>query len=249
MPRAATHSSTAPRLAIALLALLATHGCAATPVPAPAGDVDRRAVYQQIANVLPRAHFGWGEPPGVIEMAASTRADGPPPTPPPLIANERGFRVVAHVYRPRDAWIPYDAIEAVTSEWSAMPNVLFAALPVLPLQARRLTVVFDAAQVPSLRENLLADAKRLEAISRETGVAGPWVFAQQVRAELEAAEATHGPGRMALHIDFMVPIPAVIPWRGEDWRTGEAFAWAAANPNAPELEPLEPVAPAASAGE
>lgn len=246
MLRPATHGSTAPRLALAALALLAAHGCAAAPVPAPAGDVERRALYQQIANALPRAHFGWGDPPGVIEMAASTRADGPAPGPPPLTANERGFRVVAHVYRPREVWVPYGAIVAVTSEWSALPNALFVALPVLPLQARRLSVVFDAAQVPGLREDLLADAQRLEAISRETGVAGPWVFAQQVRAELEAAEATHGPGRMALYFDFMVPIPAVVPWRGEDWRTGEAFAWAAAHPNAPELEPA---APAATAGE
>ena len=44
---------------LALLAvLLGGSGCAVV-VPAPAGEVDPRPLYQRIANALPEAHFGW----------------------------------------------------------------------------------------------------------------------------------------------------------------------------------------------
>ncbi len=227
---------TRPLVTVLALAALFGPGCAAAPVPAPAGEVDRRALYQRIANALPRAEFGWGDPPGVIDMAASTRAEGREPPPAAEVCNERGFRVTPHVYRPRSVWVPYQAIETVTAEWRVMPNALLVPLVIAPLQARRLTVVIDASRIPGLLEGLQADAKRLEGISREIGLGGPWAFAQQVKNELAAVEAEHGAGRLAIHFDYMVPIPAAIPWRGEDWRTGQAFAWAAAHPDAPELE-------------
>ena len=78
-------------LALVLLASLA--GCR-TVVEAPA-EAEPRATYQTIANALPEADFGFGSPPGIAELSASAKAEGPPPELQPLKATERGFRIRA----------------------------------------------------------------------------------------------------------------------------------------------------------
>ena len=123
-----------PRPLLLALLLLALAGCR-TVVEAPAGEVDRRAVYQQIADALPEATFDWGSPPGIVEMSASARAEGPAPEPMPLLATERGFRLRYQVYRTHTIWVPYRALREVSTSWEPFPNVLFCLLPVLPLQS------------------------------------------------------------------------------------------------------------------
>jgi hypothetical protein len=223
-----------PRTAPLLLALLALAGCR-TVVEAPEGEVDRRALYQAIANALPEAEFGWGEPPAIAEMSASAKAEEKPPEPQALKATERGFRVRYQAYRTRTAWIPYEAIEEVSYAWDAMPNALFAALIVVPYQVGRCTVVFDATQVEGLLDRLNADVARLESISREIGMGGPWSHAQEVKWKIEDDAAAYGQGRLAVHFNLGSGVPAWIPYGGASKDLAEAFAWAAANPDAEEL--------------
>lgn len=224
-PRAAVHA------AAGLLLALGAAGCR-TPAVAPA-EAEPRAMYQQVANELPRAHWGVGEPPGIVRLSASYKAEGPREEPPPLVANERGFRVVWEHYRPRSAVVPYDAITAVEYGWSLLPNAILAPLLVVPLQAWRVTVVLDDARVPDIRAGIEADAARLEQVAREVGMGGPWSHAQDLKAKLKDDAATWGPGRLALHFDFLSPVPAWLPVAGKARRAAEAFAWAAEQARAP----------------
>ncbi|RMG09968.1 MAG: hypothetical protein D6731_18505 [Planctomycetota bacterium] len=217
-----------------LVLLLALAGCRAVVGP-PEGAVDRREVYQAIANALPRADFGWGDPPGVVRLAASVKREGGGAPLPPLKADEHGFRVRYAVYRPRCVDIPYAAIEEVAYEYRPLPNVLFAALLVLPLQIGRATVVFDANRVPGLVEQVKKDLRRLEAVGREVGLGGPWAHAQEIKWKIASDAEAYGTGRLALHFDFPAGVPAWIPFRGRAGRVAEAFAWAAAHPDAPPL--------------
>ncbi|MCO5168457.1 MAG: hypothetical protein M9894_19120 [Planctomycetes bacterium] len=229
-------------LAVTLAALLC--GCRTTATP-PEGAVESREMYQAVANALPRASFGWGSPPGVVGLAASTKAEGPAPAPEPPLANARGVRVVVEVYRPRSVTIPFAAVEQVTYAWRTLPNALLAPLLVVPLQAVRATVVFDARQVDGFLPALERDIARLEAISREVGMGGPWGHAQGVKAKLADDAAEYGPGRVAMHFDYFVPLPAAIPYRTPARRTAEAFAWCAAQaarPPAPAEAPSGPTA-------
>ena len=221
------------RLLLLLLPLLA--GCA-TQVAAPA-EVDRRQVYQRIANTLPQASFGWGERPGVVDMAASTKAEGPLPELPRLKATERGFMVVVDVYRPRQIWIPYSAIESCWTEWQAFPNAVLVPLILVPFQINTAKIVIDVASVEGFLGNLERDIKRLEQISREIGLGGPWSHAQNVKAKLADDAAVYGAGKLALHVSYATPWFPWWPVGGAARETAEAFAWAAANPDAPELEP------------
>ena len=220
---------------LALLALPLLAGCA-SQVAAPA-EVDRRQVYQRIANTLPQASFGWGERPGVVDMAASTKAEGPLPELPRLKATERGFMVVVDVYRPRQVWIPYRAIESCWSEWQAFPNAVLVPLILVPFQINTAKIVIDVQAVEGFLGDLERDIKRLEQISREIGLGGPWSHAQNVKAKLADDAAVFGAGKLALHVSYATPWFPWWPVGGEAEETAAAFAWAAANPDAPELEP------------
>ena len=221
-----------------VLALLPLAGCH-TVVEAPT-DVDRRDIYQRIANALPESSFGWGTPPGIATMSASARAEGPPLEPEALKANEEGFRIRYQVYRVRTAWIPYSALHEVSTSWNVVPNAFFAPLLIVPLQSVRATVVFDANQVPGLITHIKSDIERLESISREIGLGGPWSHAQTVKWKIEDDALLYGQGMLSLHFDFISGVPAWIPYAGKAGRVAEAFAWAKEHPDEPELEAEEP---------
>jgi hypothetical protein len=229
------------RLLPPLVALALATGCT-TPVPAPA-KAEQRQVYQTIANALPRAHFGWGDAPGMIEMTASARAEGKPPELPQLKATERGFTLNLHVYRPRQVWIPYPAVAACSVEWPAVPNVFLVPLLVVPFQSARATIVLDTSVLEGFHAALESDLKRLEQISREIGLGGPWSHAQHVRAKVADDAAIHGEGKLAIHFDYGVGWFAWWPSGGEAERVAEALAWAGAHPDAPALEPKPEEAP------
>lgn len=236
---AARPRRSAPALALFVaLCAPALAGCRTVAEPPP--DAEPRAMYQQVANALPRASFGWGTPPGIVGLAASTKAEGPAPPPEQPVANERGVRLVVEVLRPRNVTIPYGAIEQVSYGWKPLPNALLAPLLVVPLQVVRATVVFDAAKVDGFLASIDRDVHRLEAISREVGMGGPWSHAQDVKAKLADDAAEYGAGRVSLHFDYVVPIPAAIPFRTPARRTAEAFAWCAAHPDAAVREPEAP---------
>lgn len=235
------HRATSAALLVSCLAALS--GC--RTVAEPPADAEARAMYQQVANALPRASFGWGTPPGIVDLAASTKAEGPAPAPEQPLANERGVRLVVEVLRPRNVTIPYAAIEQVTYGWRPLPNALLAPLLVVPLQVVRATVVFDASQVDGFLASIEHEVRRLEALSREVGMGGPWSHAQDVKAKLADDAADYGANRVSLHFDYVVPIPAAIPYRTPARRTAEAFAWCAAHPDAAVRQP-EP--PASTAG-
>jgi hypothetical protein len=215
-------------LLVSTLALTACTG----PVAAPE-QAEPREVYQRIADALPRATFGWGTPPGIIHYTASAKREGPPPEPEPLSCNESGFRVHLEVYRPRAAWIPYAAVDQVLLGWKPFPNVLLAPLLIVPLQAQRVTVVFDATKVSGLLEAIDRECQRLEAVSREVGMGGPWSFAQDVRQKVKDDAVEFGEGKLAVYFDAFVLCPAEVPYAGKARPIAEAFAWAHAHPTAP----------------
>lgn len=212
---------------IALALLLA--GCH-TVAEAPA-DAAPRDMYQQVANALPRADFGWGTPPGVIELTPSMKALGPAPAPEPVTANEQGFHVVVEVVRPRTVRIPYGAIADVWYGWRPLPNALLAPLLVLPLQLVSATVVVDGAKVDGFLDGLDRDVRHLEALSRELGMGGPWTHAQDVKAKLADDAAAYGAGHVSLEFTYVVPLPSAFPFRSPARRTAEAFAWCKAHPS------------------
>ena len=193
-------------------------------------------MFQTIANQLPRAEFGWGDPPGVVELSASVKAEGPPPERPPLLATERGFRIYYAVYRDSSLWIPYTALRDVWVEWKVVPNAFLAPLLVVPLQVTRLGVVVDVSEIPGFAPQLQADLARLEAVSREVGLGGPAAHAASVRQVLADDEAEFGPDHVALYFDYALPIPAWLPADGPAREAGEAFVWAREHPDA-ELVP------------
>ena len=224
---------------------LVAGGCA-TEVAAPEGEVEARQVFQRIANALPRASFGWGETSGLVEMAASTRAEGPRPQPPELKATEDGFRLVVDVYRPRGIWVPYQAIRSARYEWKVFPNALVVPFVVIPWQVVRATIVLDRGAIQGFDQALERDAKRLEAISRETGLGGPWSHAQNVRGKVLDDEDEFGPGSLAIYFDYSEPMLPWIPIGGRAEDLAGDFAWAAAHPGV-ELPPREEEAPAEGA--
>lgn len=217
---------------------LACAGCA-TEVSAPEGELEPREVFQRLANALPRASFGWGETSGLVEMAASTRAEGARPQRPEVKATEDGFRLVIDVYRPRAVWIPYEAIKSARYEWKTFPNVLIVPFLIVPWQVVRATIVLDRGAIGGFDEALERDAKRLESISRETGLGGPWSHAQNVRGKILDDEAEFGPGTLAVYFDYSEPVPPWFPIGGRARDLAADFAWAAAHPDV-KLSPREP---------
>lgn len=215
------------RTALLLLPLLVA---CRSPVEAPA-EAEPRAMFQRIADQLPRASWGWGEPPGVVTYSASEKAQGPAPEPEQPKATERGFSLVLEVLRPRTVTIPYSAIDAVYVGWRPMPNAILAPLLIVPFQRVGVTVVIDGAKVPSLLDSIERDCVRLEQISREVGMGGPWSHAQDVREKLRDDAAEHGPGRIELRFDRGSAVPAWFPRHGACEEDAQAFAWAAKHPD------------------
>jgi len=214
------------------LVCLAFAGCR-TVVEAPPEIEDakaRGAIYQAIADSLPRADLGLGYPPGIVDMTASARAEGPAPEPPPLRCNEQGFQVHFRVYRPRALWIPYSALEEISYGWSTFPNVLVAPLLIVPLQAIQANLVVDARGLGVL-DKIERDCARLERVSQEVGLGGAAAHASGVREKLAIDAAEHGEGRMVLTFDYLVPYPAWLPVGGPARDVAEAYAWARAHPS------------------
>ena len=223
---------------ILALALVASAGC--TNVAAPPAEVsDRKVIYQAIADALPRADLGFGDPPGIIYMTRSVKAEPKPPEPDPLRCNERGFMVHFAVFHPRAQWIPYAALKQASWGWVPFPNVLFAPLVVVPYQVVAAEVVVDAKKVPGLLERIEEDCKRLERVSRELGMGGPYSHAIDVRNKLAADAAEHGPGSLVIEFGYGVPVPAWLPADGPAKNTAQAFAWAQAHPDEPALPEAE----------
>ena len=117
--------------ALALLLLPALLGC--RTVAEPPSKVNRRQVYQTIADALPRARFGWGSPPGIVSLAPSVKREGPAKLP-KLRCDESGFLIHYEGYRPRSVWIPYRAISQASWGWKPIPNVFLAPLVFLYLR-------------------------------------------------------------------------------------------------------------------
>lgn len=219
---------------LALASALLVCGC--THVATPPQDVaERRVIYQAIADALPRASLGWGDTPGVVEMAASVRNEPKPPEPEPLRCNERGFLIHYAAFRPHAQWIPYGAIRQASYGWQPFPNVVLAPLLVVPAQFVRATVVVDLARVPGLQEQLLADAERLERVGRELGLGGPWSHAQTIKNKLAEDALEYGAGSLSIDFSYITPVPAWLPAYGPARATAEAFAWAQAHPDEPVL--------------
>jgi len=211
-------------------------------------EAGRRAVYQTIADSLPRADLGWGSPPGVVGMAASERG-ADPPEPPPLRANEQGFLVHYELVRPRSVWIPYGAIEEVSVGYPGFPNGVLVPFLFVPFQLDRLTVVFDSAKVPGFYDDVLAGIERLERISQEVGLGGPWSHAQTIKAKLNADAEAWGRARVSLAFDWGVPVPSAIPTDAWSREAAGAFAWVMAHPDAETLPDEEPAPEDEAAGE
>lgn len=218
-----------PRLALLLVAL-ALAGCRSQPEPS---DMKPDEAYQKIANELPRADFGWGAPSGLAELAASSRADRPQEDAArDLSCDERSMKVVVEVFRPKLFRVPYSAFEEVSYTYELFPNLLFCIVfPVL--QVSEMRVVFDGTKVLGFFEHCESECRRLEQISREVGMAGPWEHAQAARAKLADDEKDFGHGKVSLHFTYVTPIPPFIPWTAEARRAAEAFLWAKAHPQEP----------------
>ncbi len=214
------------RFLLAFCVLLA--GCRSAP---DAVDMKPEQAYQTVANNLPRADFGWGSPSGLAELAASSRRDRP--AEPPQIeikCDERSMRLVVDVFRPRGFAIPYTAIEDVTYTYNLFPNLLFCFIfPFFQMSEAR--VVFDARKVTGFHEHVLGECDRLEAISREVGMGGPYEHGQAVRRKLQADAQEFGEGRVSLHFTYSAPIPPFIPYTAPARRAAEAFHWVKTHPN------------------
>jgi len=217
------------RLALLLVAL-AVAGCRTVP---EAVDMKPEEAYQAVANNLLRADFGWGDPSGLAELAASSRVDRPKE--PPAIdvkCNERGMVVVVDVFRPHAYTVRYDSIEEVSYSWEPFPNLVFCFIfPFLQFEEAR--VVFDARKLDGFFDQIESDCTRLEAISREVGMSGPWEHAQAVRRKLADDAAEFGEGRVSLHFNYVSPVPPFIPWTAPARRAAEALRWVKDHPNEP----------------
>ncbi len=196
-----------------------------------------RDVYQEVANELPRADFGWGTPSSLAEMAASSRVDRPSDLdrPPDLSCDERSMRVVVDVFRPRVFTIPYAALVDVTYTYSLFPNLLFCVVfPFLQLSEARL--VFDGTKVTGFFEHLKGECDRLDNISREVGMGGPYEHAAAVRQKIADDAMDFGQGKVSLHFSYATPLPPWIPWTARARRAAEAFAWVKEHPSEPRAE-------------
>jgi hypothetical protein len=217
--------------ALILFVAIAATGCRSAPeVP----DWKPEQAYQTVANQLPRADFGWGEPPAIARMAASERKNRPaePPPPPEILCNEAGFKLVVEVLYPRVFTISYDAIEDVSYTYCPFPNLIFCV--VFPfVQVSEMRVVFDARKVPGFLDHVQGECDRLVAIGREVGFGGPYAHAEGVLEKLKDDAAAFGEGRVSVAFTYTTPVPPWIPYTAEARHAAEAFAWVKAHPHEP----------------
>jgi hypothetical protein len=214
------------RVLLALILVLA--GCRSAP---SAIDMKPEEAYQAIANTLPRADFGWGGPSGLAELAASSRTDRPREEAPiDLVCDERGMKVVVEVFRPRGLTIPYATISDVSYTYELFPNLLFCfVFPFVQMSEARVVFAADGGFFADVE----SECQRLEAISREVGMGGPWEHAQQVRRKLADDAHEFGEGKVSLHFSYATPIPPWIPYTAPARRAAEAFVWVKAHADAP----------------
>jgi len=211
----------------ALLALLLlAAGCRSAP---EAVDMKPEEAYQAIANTLPRADFGWGAPSGLAELAASSRADRPREEAPlELVCDEKGMKVVVDVFRPRLFSLSYGSITDVSYTYELFPNLLFCFI--FPfVQSSEARVVFSVDQ--SFFAHVESECQRLEAISREVGMSGPWEHAQAVRRKLQEDRENFGEGKVSLHFSYVSPIPPFVPYTAPARHAAEAYEWARTHKN------------------
>jgi hypothetical protein len=221
---------------LAPLALVALAGCR-TVVTAPQ-DIEARAAYQTVANTLPEVDFGWGESPSIARMAASERG-APKPERPDLLCDERRLKLYLEVFHPRVFELRYDAIEQVSYSYALWPNLMFCF--VCPIfQTDTVRVVFDARKVEGLLSYIEDECSRLERISPEVGMSGPFDHAMAVRQKCRDDAREFGEGRLAFEVSYTTPIPPFVPYTRRVRRVAEAFAWIQAHPNEKPLDAKPP---------
>lgn len=214
----------APVLA-ALVVLAALAGCAA-PVTQSELEWTPERAYQTIANALPDADAGFGEAPPP-DLAPSVRAEGPrAPEDLKVFANEGSFRIRVELLRARVIEVPYAAIDRIDARWCPFPDVLFAALLVVPLQATEARIVFDARKIPGLLGQIERACDRLERLSGETSIASFYYHADRIRRKIRDDARELGDGRISVAFVSWSPVPSWIPYLGPSRRLGDAFAWA-----------------------
>jgi hypothetical protein len=197
----------------------------------PLQDQKPTEAYQTIANQLPEIDLGWGDAPAVARMAASERGQ-PKPERPDLYCDERRFRLYVDLLHPRVFEVKYDAIEEVSYAYSVFPNVLFCVICPF-LQRSEVRVVFDARKVDGLLSYIEDECSRLEHISPEIGMSGPYDHALAVRAKCRDDAHAFGEGRLSFELDYMSPVPPYVPYTAKARHIAEAFAWVKAHPDEP----------------
>lgn len=223
MKRAALALALAPLLGLALT------GCRSVAEAPP--DLEAKAAYQTVANQLPAIDMGWGDAPAIARMAASERGQ-PAPRRPEFSCDERRLKLYLEVLHPRVFDLPYDAIEQVTYRYAPMPNGLFCV--VFPfLQFSEVRVAFDARKVEGLLGYIEDECARLERISPEIGLSGPWDHAMAVRSKCRDDARELGEGRLTFELSYASPVPPWIPYTARARHVAEAFAWVRDHAHAP----------------
>lgn len=208
------------------LALVLLSGCS-TVVEKSEEQWKPERAYQTIANALPDADLGFGDAPGMIDMAPSMRREGPPPKEDLRVwTNETEFRIRVEVLRPRILVVPYSAIEKLSARWLPFPDVPLAIPIVLPLQLTETTVVIDARKLPGFFESVSSECDRLERLAGETQVSSPWYHAQEIRSKIADDARAYGEGRVSIGFTHWSICPAWLPWLEPSRHLADAFAWA-----------------------
>jgi hypothetical protein len=210
----------------AFFACVASTGGCRSVAEAPQ-DMKPAEAYQTVANQLPELDLGWGESPAIARMAASERGRGEPPKR-DLSCNDTRFKLYLEVLHPRIFDVRYDTLEEVSFTYSLFPNIpLCVVFPFFQMSTVR--VVFDARKVDGLLGYLEDECERLERISPEIGMSGPYDHAMAVRSKMHDDAKEFGEGRLSFEVGFWTPVPPFIPYTAQARHVAEAFAWAKAH--------------------